>query len=325
MTKLLWLGRVEDPASTSKHLEAAGFEVVWQPELAGALVALEESRAAVVFISLDELGAPELSQHIQDARPDIQLVGVTARPVPPHMTLALQAGVRDIINLRLDDLEHVAERAQAALKRFVGQLEEVEFLRQLHVLNDEFLRQMVSLEKRNIELENESVSELDDDTYRILIVDDEPTICELLEMVLDGKGYVIDSALNGEDALEMFKAQPYQLVVTDKNLPGISGVDLLREIKFYRSRTDVVVITGFASKQSAIDALNQGATAYLEKPFDDLAQVEGTLQVLIDKQRMRMQNSSYLQIIKDRNRSFLDRYAQIRERLKKKLQNGSDE
>jgi two-component system response regulator HydG len=99
----------------------------------------------------------------------------------------------------------------------------------------------------------------------------------------------------------------------------MNGLELLRAVKEIRPRTDVVMITGFGSKESAIEALNQGAAAYLEKPFDDVRSVEGTLEVLIERQRMRIKQRSYLEIIKERNREFLDRYATIRQRIRGRL------
>lgn len=322
MSRVLWVGRIDDPDQLERLFAESGLQLVPVPDSTAAVSAAQSVTVPVAFVHLDDPGGAQTIARLAEVRPDLRVIGVTERPVPPHIVLALQAGVQDLVNLRLDGMEEVTARARAALRRHLVDLEELEFLRQLQELNDEFLRQTVALEKRNIELEEQlrQAGQIEGDAYRILVVDDEPHICELIAMLLEGKGYVIETASDAETGLALFQQEPFHLVVTDKNLPGMSGVELLRRVKDIRPRTDVVVITGFGSKESAIQALNQGAAAYLEKPFDDVTTVEGTLEVLIQRQQLQIRQRSYLEIIKERNRQFLDRYAEIRDRLKERLQ-----
>ncbi len=107
-------------------------------------------------------------------------------------------------------------------------------------------------------------------SIRILVVDDEMSIRDLLRYVLEKEGYTVDLAVSGIDALEKFRRDPCQLVITDLKMPGMDGLELIRNIKKISTDTQFMVITGYASKETAVDALDLGAHAYLVKPFDCL-------------------------------------------------------
>jgi DNA-binding NtrC family response regulator len=118
----------------------------------------------------------------------------------------------------------------------------------------------------------------------ILIVDDEWSMREVLVKVLAEAGYTaIAQAETGPQALEMLRALPYDVVILDKNLPGLDGIEVLREAKRLRPRSEFILITGYASTDSAIDAVNLEAFGYLTKPLDDLAQIETMLSWALDR------------------------------------------
>lgn len=110
---------------------------------------------------------------------------------------------------------------------------------------------------------------------RIAVVDDEKISALRLQEHLAESGYSVDAFFDGESFLKSFKFSPYELVVTDMKLPGIGGLDIMREVKSKRDDTEIVVITGYATVDSAIEAIKAGAFHYLTKPirldeFDNL-------------------------------------------------------
>ena len=105
------------------------------------------------------------------------------------------------------------------------------------------------------------------DKANILIVDDELGPRESLKMVLK-PFYTIFTAENGEKALEMIKNHPTDLVTLDLKMPGVSGTDILREIKMYKEDIEVIIITGFGSLKTAMEGIRYGAADYILKPFD---------------------------------------------------------
>jgi len=102
---------------------------------------------------------------------------------------------------------------------------------------------------------------------RILLVDDQKSLRRSLSLMLQGAGFETDEAESGEGALSRLGNQKYDLVITDLRMDGMSGVDLLREIKRENPALPVILITAYGSIDSAVDAMRLGAFDYLTKPF----------------------------------------------------------
>lgn len=107
---------------------------------------------------------------------------------------------------------------------------------------------------------------------RILIVDDEQIIRESLTFILRKEGYEVEEAANGLDALKRHEAKAFDIIITDIEMPELRGIDLLERVTQRSPQTLVMIITAFASIETAIQALRKGAYDYLLKPveFDDL-------------------------------------------------------
>ncbi len=101
---------------------------------------------------------------------------------------------------------------------------------------------------------------------RILVVDDEGAIRYSITKTLQRVGYQVESAASGEEALDLLEKQEFDVVLTDIRMPGISGVDLLARIKEKTGDTSVILMTGYASLNSAVESLRLGAHDYLVKP-----------------------------------------------------------
>lgn len=103
---------------------------------------------------------------------------------------------------------------------------------------------------------------------KILLVDDEWTLVELLSRYLAEKGYEVTSASNGGDAWDFFQRQPFDLVLSDLRMPGLDGLQLLNAIKQADPRIPVVLISGFGDVETVVKALKSGAENFLAKPLD---------------------------------------------------------
>ncbi len=125
---------------------------------------------------------------------------------------------------------------------------------------------------------------------RVLVVDDEQIIRESLSFILKKEGYAVDEAPNGKDALRKQQEQPYDVVVTDIEMPEMRGVELLERIRQGSPETLVVVITAFGSIETAVTALRKGAADYVLKPinFDDLLH---RIKKLLDYKAVSIENS----------------------------------
>ncbi|MDP2046112.1 MAG: response regulator [Deltaproteobacteria bacterium] len=101
----------------------------------------------------------------------------------------------------------------------------------------------------------------------ILVVDDEPAILGLVKDILSPAGYLVNTATNGKEALAAIQAHPYDLVLTDMVMPQMGGMELVQYLRLHHPETLVIVFTGFASYQDAVDAVKLGAFDYLPKPL----------------------------------------------------------
>ena len=102
---------------------------------------------------------------------------------------------------------------------------------------------------------------------RILVVDDEATIRDLLSKTLALAEYDVDVAPDGRSALDRMRMYPYDLLIADLKMPGMDGLSVIREAKRYKADLPVIIITGFSTESSAIEAVNLGVAGYLTKPF----------------------------------------------------------
>lgn len=102
----------------------------------------------------------------------------------------------------------------------------------------------------------------------ILIVDDEPTLCQTLERVLNRAGYRTFSAGSGMEGLVLMQDNKVDLVITDVRMPGISGLDLIRQAHDLDPRVPVIVISGYGDFETAVESAERGAFFFLNKPFD---------------------------------------------------------
>jgi DNA-binding NtrC family response regulator len=104
----------------------------------------------------------------------------------------------------------------------------------------------------------------------LLIVDDEPLVCESLKEMLALEGYKVDAVLNGNAVLEKLQEDHYQLILSDIQMPGLDGIELLKELKGRCPETDIIFITGHGHIEGAVEAIKLGAYDYITKPIDDL-------------------------------------------------------
>ena len=113
-------------------------------------------------------------------------------------------------------------------------------------------------------------------TLDVLVVDDEPKVCQLLAQILQARGCVVRTARDGLDGLSQFQQQPADMVITDIKMPKLSGLELMRELKHRDPLLSIVVITAYPSVEGAVEAMQFGACDFITKPFD-VAQIQAIL------------------------------------------------
>ena len=102
---------------------------------------------------------------------------------------------------------------------------------------------------------------------RVLVVDDEASIRDLLAKTLALAEYEVDTAGDATTAIGRLRASEYDLLIADLRMPGVDGLTLIRQVKKIRAELPIIIITGYSSEASAIEAVNLGVAGYLRKPF----------------------------------------------------------
>jgi DNA-binding response OmpR family regulator len=106
-----------------------------------------------------------------------------------------------------------------------------------------------------------------DNQIRVLVVDDEPEMCHLIEQALKQEGYQIDVSFSGIEALQMIKIFNYHLLLTDLEMPEVDGLELTRKAKKQNPEIRVIMVTGNAKVDVAIRSLRHRIDGYIRKPF----------------------------------------------------------
>src|SRR3972149_2849260 len=123
-----------------------------------------------------------------------------------------------------------------------------------------------------------------DESVRILVVDDDESIRKTIAAILEEKGYIVDTAESGKEAIEKSNANFYNLALIDIRLPDMEGTRLLAEMKETTPKMVKIIVTGYPSLQNAITVVNRGADGYLLKPVNIDSLLE-TIKRHLEKQR----------------------------------------
>ena len=154
---------------------------------------------------------------------------------------------------------------------------------------------------------------------RILVVDDEEQVVAIFRDLLTQQGYDVVSSDNGDDAIAKVTSEKFDLVLTDINLPGVDGLEVVRAAKAADKDTVVILITGYASTTTAIDALRQGAYDYITKPFD-LWETNKAIERGLESRSLVVQNRKLIEQL-ERANSELQQHEEI---LRRKVERATD-
>ena len=137
------------------------------------------------------------------------------------------------------------------------------------------------------------------DVYPILFVDDDHQILEIVTAYLKRFGYSIDTVDSGAEAIEKVREKDYAVIFTDLIMPEISGLDLLKSIKKILPSTEVIIVTGYGTIETAIEALKLGGYDYLQKPIN-FQRLKILIDRIIENKNLQLENIMIKQRLKDR-------------------------
>src|ERR1700752_4822202 len=127
------------------------------------------------------------------------------------------------------------------------------------------------------------------DQYRVLVVEDDPDIRRILQLFLSERDFSVSTAETANAAVDRLPAAPVDLILSDVRMPGMSGVELLHHVKEHDPDVQLVLMTAYSSVKDAVDAIQAGATDYIEKPID-FRRLERILHVVFEPPRLTGEN-----------------------------------
>ena len=133
---------------------------------------------------------------------------------------------------------------------------------------------------------------------KILVVDDDQGMREFLEILLAREGYEVTSASGGKEALSLCKKHEFDLAITDLKMPKIDGIDVLKKIKEISPETLVILITAYASGETAVAAMKEGAYDYLEKNFD-VEDLKAVIKDALNKKGVKEKDAVFMKDVED--------------------------
>jgi len=136
---------------------------------------------------------------------------------------------------------------------------------------------------------------------KILVTDDELNTLKTLSANLEDMGYRVATATNGKEALELIRKRGFNIVIADIKLPDISGLEILETAKELNPETAVIMITGHASLETAVNAINEGAYAYILKPVA-MSELETTIKNALREQRLLIENRELVESLQQSNK-----------------------
>ena len=221
------------------------------------------------------------------------LLGVSRTPINWHeavieMVLIASVGLYVVSRLRRDAIERM--RAEEALRRAHDELEVRVEERTVELPQvNEALQADITERKRAGEQIDHLNTIRSVNRERILVVDDDESICGTLRLILKKQGYEVDTAGTGREAIEKARERSLNVALLDVKLPDMEGIELLSPLKEMHPDIAALMVTGHASLDSAVQALNAGASAYVIKPLN-MDEVLNTVQAVLEKQRLVLEN-----------------------------------
>ncbi len=155
--------------------------------------------------------------------------------------------------------------------------------------------------------------------YDILIVDDEPLIRESLYEILRIDGYKAHMAQSGEEAVDIVRSEKMDIVVADMKLPKMNGLELLDQLKKENPDIEVILITGFGTIESAVEAMKKGAYDYITKPIND-QEIKMIINKIVEKKEILKENKNLREIIAQTTPSSFCNLVGVSEKMQKVYQ-----
>jgi DNA-binding NtrC family response regulator len=235
--------------AVAERMRARGIEVSTTTSARDALEMIEEKTfdAIVMDLMMPELEGTEALRAIKNKKRELQVILLTGYVTLEQVLQAMRVGAMDIME-KPPDLDVLTQGIKEAHEKKEEILAEKQAEKELKKKHITILRGGLKMKPR------------------VFIVDDEEELVQTLSERLTVRDYDVSTSLSGEDAIEKLKRYNFDVVILDVAMPGMDGIETLREIKRIKPLTEVIMLTGHGTVESAIEGMRLGAFDFLIKP-----------------------------------------------------------
>jgi YesN/AraC family two-component response regulator/NAD-dependent dihydropyrimidine dehydrogenase PreA subunit len=265
---------MEDEASVAKGLQMVLNEEGYAVDVAatgqGALEAISNNGFDILVadLRLPDMNGMEVIKQVKQQKPETEVIVITGYSSVPSAVEAMKTGVIEYLAKPFTEEEFMTKVESALEKKRKSLSEKI----------------LDSVEDVAAEIGMEPVDETQKAEFsvkpKVLLMEDEASVAQGLQMILSEEGYGVDIAMTGQGALDAISKNGFDLLVADLRLPDMNGMDVIKQVRKEKPETEVIVITGYSDVSSAVNAMRFGVADYLSKPFAEeefMQTVERTL------------------------------------------------
>lgn len=308
-----------NPASLNmctRYIQEMDFEVVGydSPDEALLNTNLRKPDVLIMEKEISEYHFVDFIKKVKSVSPDTEIIVYTYSVSLPEIIEAVDAGISDYAVRDLEGFVFLGRKLKRVMEEHIQRLKFRGLVGALKALSKKALRtiktpfeieehppvfeekakrKVEKREKEEVLQEKEEVSISNVPPHlptgeRILIVDDEKVVRDVLREFLSESGFEVDEAESAERALEMFESGRYAVLIVDKNLPKMNGLNLIGKVKEKDEFAEAVIITGYESLESAIVASQLGVCEYITKPFVNLSEITDAINRAIQRREEKI-------------------------------------
>lgn len=339
------LAEDEEPTRTAieKFLSAEGYETCIARSIAEGMDILRIDGVGLVLSDMGVEGMPgiEIIKMGKAIDPFIEGIIIGHITSLDDLLMMVEDGAYDFILKPIEGLDVLRRKVKRAMRERISNMKHRKLVQELKALSKEFLHvkgrnffeemdgyEGASLQRPRSEQPEEPapslLKESDEpattemkDSMKVLVVDDEDIVCEFMTEILGELGCRVSVAKSGEEGIEAFHRDAHDVIIVDKNLPGISGLDVIRRAKEIDPNVEAIIITGYASLESARLAVSLGVAGYLLKPFESLDKVREAIQFSLKRRAEKERQKKLLEEQVERMKTLENKYRELREELER--------
>lgn len=335
-------GNVGSLNACTRYIREMGFEVNGVGSPAEALSFVNERNPEVLVMEKEtqDYHFVDFIKNVKSISPDTDIIVYTYFASLQEIIEAMDAGISDYAVRDLEGFVFLGRKLKKVManhtqrlkfkvlvsalkeltKKALRTIKETPFFEEVSPFEKKEVKKVIEEkveEKKIVEFREEliEIPRFSSERERILVVDDEEVVRDVVKELLEEHGFIVDEAGKAEEALNMVDERKYSVYIVDKNLPGMSGLDFVGRVKEKDELAEAVIITGYESLESVLIASQLGVCEYITKPFVNLGEIIEAVNRTLEKRKEKVKIYQELKYLQEEYEKLKDRYGGVVEKI----------